>query len=161
MIAKIGLGVVVGVALSVAASGCESTDEFPFGTPKVSLGPVDGGSVIATIRNPCAIDLDFGPLPIGAGASAFIQVENTGVGALDLSEINPSLNPEFGVNYGTQQPIQLGGFNQFAVTFEASRPGTINSSFTIETDGYNSDCPTSGGLDGSTLTIALSGSASN
>jgi len=98
---------------------------------------------------------------MGQGASATIQVMDVGDGALDLAQINPSLNAEFGVNYGTQQPIQFGEFAQFAVTFEASTPGTVSSSFTILTDGINSECPNDGGLGGSILTVALTGSASN
>jgi hypothetical protein len=43
---------------------------------------------------------------LGQGASAFIQVDNDGPGALDLSRINPTLDADFRVNYGTQQPIQ-------------------------------------------------------
>jgi hypothetical protein len=162
MVRRIGFHLGLWALVLAAAPGCESTDKTYYGTPKVGLGAVDGGSVVVTFSDPCAIEVDFGSLPNGQGTSAFIQVENIGVFALDLSEINPSLKPEFGVNYGAQPPIEPGAFAQFAVTFEASTPGTVNSSFTIATDGYNSDCPSAGSsLGGSILTIALTGTASN
>ena len=153
----------LGAVLLVAVPGCDSRcgcgwDEE--GSPQVRLGPVDGGGVIGLILNPCEIDVDFGPLPIGQGASAFIQVLNIGSGPLDLAQINPALNSEFGLDYGTQQPVESGEFGEFSVTFEASTPGAVSSSFTILTDGANSKCPSDdGGV--TVLTVALSGSASN
>ena len=160
MVSKIGW--CVGVLLLAAAPGCDLNPcgcliETP-GTPSLSLGPVDGGGVIATSPNPCVLDVDFGTLPLGQGTSTTIHVENVGTGALDLAQVNPTLSPEFGLSYGRQQPIYSGEFGEFAVTFEASAQGTVNSSFTIQTDGVNPECPN--GVN-SILTIALTGSASN
>jgi hypothetical protein len=163
MVSKIGWHVGMCVVLLAAVPGCDSHcgcgwDEA--GTPQVRLGPVDGGGVIGLIPNPCEIDVDFGAVPIGQGASAFIQVLNIGSGPLDLAQINPTLNTEFGLDYGTQQPVESGEFGQFSVTFEASTLGTVSSSFTILTDGANSECPSDdGGV--TVLTVVLLGSASN
>jgi len=163
MVARIGWSVGLYAALLAAASpGCKPCDcgWDEQGSPQVRLGPVDGGGVTGTIPNPCEIDVDFGPLPIGQGASAFIQVLNIGSGPLDLAQINPALNSKFGLDYGTQQPVESGEFGEFSVTFEASTPGAVSSSFTILTDGANSKCPSDdGGV--TVLTVVLLGSASN
>jgi hypothetical protein len=163
MVRTIGWHFGMCVVLLAAVPGCDSHcgcgwDEE--GSPQVRLGPVDGGAVTATIPNPCELHVNFGAVPIGQGASAFIQVENIGSGPLDLAQINPTLNAQFGLDYGTQQPVESGEFGQFAVTFEASTFGTVSSSFSILTDGANSRCPSDdGGV--TVLTVALTGSASN
>src|SRR4029077_15891449 len=84
-------------AIALGSAGCKaSTITTSQGTPKAALGGISGaGTVMATFPNPCEIDVDFGNVPIGLSDSATIQVDNTGSAALDLSQVNPTLDPEF------------------------------------------------------------------
>ncbi len=109
----------------------------------------------ATYPNPCEIDVDFGSVPIGLSDQATVEIVNAGSGALDLSQVNPALDPEFGLSYGAQQPIQPGEFGEFGVTFQPYKVGQVTSSFTIQTDGWNSACP--GGASNSSVTVKLTG----
>ncbi len=110
---------------------------------------------MATIPNPCEIDVDFGDVPIGLTDQVTVEITNVGSGALDLSQVNPTLDPEFGLSYGTQQPIQTGEFGQFGVTFQPYKVGTVSSQFTIQTDGSSSTCPN--GTTNATVTVKLTG----
>jgi hypothetical protein len=131
-----------------------TTGSSALGSPVVALGGQSGPTVVtAAYPNHCEIDLDFGDVPIGQISLATIDIGNTGRSTLDLQDIAPNLDPEFGVTYGTQPPIQPGGFDQFQVTFETYKVGQVNSMFSIQTDGVNPSCP----APGSVITIQLTG----
>jgi hypothetical protein len=144
-------------AAAFGSSGCkQGIIQNSLGSPEAKLGGQQGATtVVATFPNPCEIDVDFGDVPIGLTDSVTVQITNTGSGALDLSQVNPTLDPEFGLNYGTQQPIQSGEFGQFGATFQPYKVGTVSSSFTIQTDGSNSSCPN--GATNATITVKLTG----
>ncbi len=147
-----------GVALT--GPGCKKTGlGQSLGSPKVSLGGQSGSTtLIPGIPNPCEIHLDFGDLPIGLTDSVTVRIYNNGSSTLDLLPVNPTLDPEFSLSYGEQPPISGGGFDTFGVTFQPYRVGPVQSSFTIQTDGVNSECsaPTAGSP-GNVVTVMLSG----
>jgi hypothetical protein len=128
-------------------TGGTSTGSAAIGRPSISAPG-------ATIPNPCEVDIDFGNVLIGMVDNINVSVNNTGTGVLDLSPIDPTLDPEFSVTYPTPAPIQPAGFDQFSVSFSPYKVGQVTSSFTIQTDGVNAACP--GGLSAS-LTITLTG----
>ena len=128
-----------------------------------NLGGDDVGEIIsANDPNPCEIDVDFGILPVGRPpATAFIDIVNTGPDALDLSQVIPNLDPEFGLTYDIQESIKPGTLGEFTVTFQPYDAGQVSSTFTIETDGQNEGCPEPGGESyGDVLTVVLAGTGS-
>jgi hypothetical protein len=156
----------IGALLLVAPSaGCRKECVcFLEGEPRLALAFVDGGTVKASSPNPCEIDVDFGALPVGQGASATatIQIENVGSGALDIAQVNPNLDPEFGLTYGDPQPIQPAEFGEVTVAFQPYRAGQVQSTFTIQTDGLNEQCPSPvEGESGDVLVVMLTGSGSS
>ena len=146
-------------ALALGSSGCKSGNlGLNVGEPEPKLGGQQGATTIiasSPATNPCELDVDFGDVPIGLTDSATLQISNIGSGALDLSLLQPTLDPQFGLNFGTQQPIQPGSFGQFTVTFQPYKVGVVSSTFTINTDGANKLCP-NGALN-TPVTIVLSG----
>jgi len=111
--------------------------------------------------NPCEIDVDFGTLGVGQSATAFIQIMNSGVAALDVSQVNPALDPEFILDFGPQESIPPGTLSQFTVTFQPDKVGEVSSTFTIQTDGINPDCPApTGSSSGNDITVVLAGTGS-
>jgi hypothetical protein len=146
-------------SLAFASSGCKSTGVVgSVGIPKAALGGQQGPTTITpTSPNPCEIDLDFGNVPIGQTETATVQIDNQGAGALDLSQVNPNLDPEFGLNYGTQSAIQPGSFGVFTVTFQPYKAAKVSSTFTIQTDGLNSACPAPTSGADSSITVTLTG----
>ena len=144
-------------------SGCKCIGRCGGGdaaaSPRVHLGAQTGDTTAtATYPNSCEVDLDFGDVPIGLIDTAVIQIENIGDAALDLSQVMPSLDPEFVVNWGTQQPIQPGSFGQITVTFQPYNVGQVTSTFTIPTNGVNSQCPApTGSSADNTVTVTLTG----
>ena len=149
---------VAGVAL--AGSGCKKTGlGSSVGTPKATLGGQSGSTTVnATFPNPCEIDLDFGDLPIGLTDSVVVRINNDGSSALDLSQVIPTLDPEFSLSYPQQAPIQAGAYGSFTVSFQPYRVGQVTSMFTIQTDGINSLCPApTGNSTGDTITVSLAG----
>ncbi len=140
-------GAVVGSTTGTSARGP--------GIPRIALGGQSGPALVtATNPNPCEIDLDFGEVPIGQTSTATVEIDNVGRSTLDLQDISPNLDSEFGVKYGTHPPIQPGSFDQFQVTFETYKVGQVNSMFLIQTDGVNPSCP----APGSSITVQLTGS---
>jgi len=122
--------------------------------------------------SPCEIDVDFGNLPLGQASSATVRIENVATvsspecaaagSILELSQVNPTLDPEFTVDDGPRPPVPAGQFDQIEVGFQPYKAGQVQSTFTTQTDGANPMCPTlgSGGY-GSFLTITLTGSGAN
>jgi len=155
---------VLAMGMILVGSGCKSEECIceRFGSPTVDLGGYDGGEIIsANDPNPCEIDVDFGTLGVGLSATAFIQIGNTGAAALDTSQVNPTLDPEFGLSYGPQEPIQPGTSSEFTLTFQPYKVGQVSSTFTIQTDGINSECPAPTGTSaGDLLTVVLAGTGS-
>src|ERR1700722_1805172 len=126
------------------------------GSPQGKLGGQQGATTVtATFPNPCEIDVDFGNAPIGLRDQATVEITNVGSGALDLSQVNPTLDPEFGLSYGTQQPIEPGEFGEFGLSFQPYKVGTVTYAFTIQPDGWNSTCPS--GAPNASITVKLTG----
>jgi hypothetical protein len=155
------LVLVISAVLALSCAGCFEKsyclDCGAAGIPKVMLGAhSDAGTVAAQYPNPCEIDLDFGTVATGQEAAASIEIANLGGGPLDLSQVNPDLDPEFGLDYGVQEAIEPGAFDLFTVTFEPTEAGMVTSTFTIQTDGLNTECPSSGDVD-SSLVVVLGG----
>jgi hypothetical protein len=147
----------VAAAVALGSSGCkQGFIQNSQGSPQAKLGGQQGATtVVATFPNPCEIDVNFGDVPIGLTDQVTVEITNVGSGALDLSQVNPTLDPEFGLSYGTQQPIQSGEFGQFGATFQPYKVGPVTSSFTIQTDGVNTTCP--GGTANAAVTVKLTG----
>jgi len=148
-------------AIALGSSGCKNQGlKGNIGLPKVNLGGQTGDqTATATYPNPCEIDLDFGNIPIGLIDTATVQIVNNGTGALDLSQVVPTLDPEFSLNYqNTQQLIEPSTLGEFTVSFQPYKVGMVSSTFTIQTDGVNSACPApTGANSGDTVTVVLSG----
>jgi len=148
-------------AVALGSSGCKGTGiQSTLGSPEAKLGGQSGATTVTwTSPNPCEIDVNFGDVPIGLTDTVTVQIDNIGSGALDLSQVNPTLDPEFGLNYGTQQPIQPGEFGEFGATFQPYKVGTVTSSFTIQTDGVNTSCQAAAGSTSTnaTVTVVLTG----
>jgi hypothetical protein len=133
------------IALGIALAGCGS-------------GPGPGIPSIAgaSSQNPCQIIVDFGEVAIGLTSSATVEVMNNGGRALDLSAESGGLDPEFGVNASSLSAIQPGNSGTLGLTFQPYKIGQVQSTLTIETDGFNPACPSSG-TSRSTLTVQLTG----
>ena len=145
---------ILGVA---GSSGCKGSSpsggDGGRGIPAVDLP----GSQIPPMT-PCELDLDFGDVPLGAVDSVVFQIENDGDGVLDLSTINPTLDPEFALDAGTLQSIQPGRSDYVTVTFQPTRVGVVTSAFAIQTDGINPRCSAqTGSSTGNIITVALTG----
>ena len=97
-----------------------------------------------------------GSLATGQEIVATIEIFNVGSGTLDLAQVDPTLDPEFVLDYGTQQPIQPGEFGEFSVTFRPDKPGQVQSTVTVQTDGINPNCP-SGPSSYNAVTVQLTG----
>ncbi len=149
----------VATAIALGSTGCKGTQVTSvYGVPKAALGGVSGsGTPTASFPNPCEIDVDFGNVPIGLSDTASVQVQNTGTSPLDLSQVNPTLDPEFSLSYPTPQPIEPGNFGQFSASFQPYKVGQVTSSFVIQTDGVNSACPAPAGGGNSSVTIQFTG----
>ncbi len=131
--------------LVLALSACKDPRiTSSLGAPEVSMGGQTGDAT-ATIPNPCEIDINFGSVPIGLTDSVTVVIKNVGSSALDLSQVNPTLDPEFGLNYGPQAPIASGSVGELSVTFQPYKVGQVQSTFTIQTDGLNAQCPAPSG----------------
>ncbi len=133
-------------ALVMVCTGCNSDCIGACGPepiPEVDLGGQSdhAGTVVAQDPNPCQIDVDFGTVTTGQQVTATIEIKNLGAGTLDLADVNPSLDPGFSLNYGTRQPILPGGYKEFSVTFRPYKAGQVQSTFMIQTDGKNEQCP--------------------
>jgi len=150
-------------AVALGSTGCKKNGLIVVnGSPNAKLGSISGsGTPTATNPpgNPCEIDVNFGNVPIGLSDEVTVQIDNNGQGALDLSQVNPTLDPEFSLTYGQQQPIGPGNFGEFSITFQPYKVGQVQSTFTIQTDGLNSQCPapTGSASGGSIVTVQLSG----
>jgi hypothetical protein len=146
--------------LVMGCVGCKRTDGCcVLGSPQVVLGaPFADAGILVQYPNPCEIDMDFGTMATGQTITAPIEVENVGVGVLDLSQVDPTLDPAFVLDYGTPPPIQPGTFWQLDVTFQPSEADRVQSTFTIQTDGINPLCPVpTGSYSGNVVTVQLTG----
>ena len=147
--------------LSLGYAGCKYGGPTPAeGIPEVALASISDAGIVAQDPNPCEIDVDFGTVSMEQEVAASIEVENLGFGELAVSQVNPTLDPEFGLNYGTQQPIEPGELDEFTVTFQPYMTGQVQSSFTIQTDGTNEQCPTPTGGN-SIMTVQLTGTGAS
>ena len=117
--------VALAAGVALASSGCKKVGlGQSVGVPKAALGGQSGSTPVnATFPTPCEVDLDFGNLPIGLTDSVIVRITNEGSTALDLSQVNPTLDPAFTLNDGEQAPIQAGSFSSFSVTFSPVEPG--------------------------------------
>ncbi len=149
-------------AVALGSSGCKNTKlQGQSGDPSFKLGGQNGATVAVATNppnNPCEFDLNFGDVPIGLVDSVVVQVYNTGTGPLDLQQVDPTLDPEFGLNYPTPLPVPTQQFYPFTATFQPYKVGMVTSTITINTDGQNSLCPApAAGATGNTLTVVLTG----
>jgi len=161
-VAKLALGFGL-VSLTAACGGGHTLDNGPLqggaGSPSLNLGGQTGATTAtATYPTPCEIDLLWGSVPVGLTDSVTVRIENDGTGALELSQVIPTLDPAFNLSWGEQPPIQPGGFGAFTVTFKPVELGPVESTFTIQTNGFNLYCPTPPGrANDSILTVELMG----
>jgi len=123
-------------------------------------GQSDPTVATATYHNPCEIDLDFGNVPIGWVDSATVEVKNVGTSALDLSQGTPDSDQEFSLSsQNPQQTVQPSNLANFIATFRPDKVGQASSTFTIQTDGWNSQCSaaTGGSWPQDIVTVRLAG----
>ena len=138
----IDLVLAVCVVLALGCAGCKNSGAGcgMVAVPKVRQGGQFDAGTAAQYPNPCEIDLDFGTVAAGERVAAVIEILNTGSCPLDLASTDPILDAGFGLDYGIQQEIEPGSFDAFTVSFEPMGPGMVTSTFTIQTDGVNSEC---------------------
>jgi hypothetical protein len=156
------VGQALGLVGSIACGGGHTIDNGPIegraGSPSLNLGGQTGATTTTAVYpNPCEIDLAFGSVPVGLNDSVIVRIENVGAGALEVSPVNPTLDPAFTLNDGEQAPIQPGSFSSFSVTLSPVEPGPVESTFTIQTNGFNLQCPIPVGASDSILTAELMG----
>jgi hypothetical protein len=160
--AQLGLALAATLLGVAGGSGCKGTGQSGCGgddvtgSPDVMLVPDEEPFGPTT---PCELDLDFGDVPIGLSLSAVSQIKNNGDGGvLELSLLNPTLDPEFSLSYGVPPSIQPGSSDQFSVTFQPTKVGQVTSRFTIQTDGINPKCPApTDPCMGNAITVTLTG----
>jgi hypothetical protein len=156
------------IVMILAGTGCVKTECLDcggIGLPKVQLASQSGPETIdAVYPNPCEIDVDFGSLPVGQRASAAIQIEDLGAGTLDISFGAPQLDAAFDLDLAPPlppQPIEPSTLYSFSVSFEPLDTGPVSSSFAIQTDGVNPECPwPTGSSAGNDITVVLAGTGS-
>ena len=65
-------------------------------------------------------------MPIGLIDSATVEIDNNGSGALDLSQVNPTLDPEFSLTTARSSRSRPASSAQFTVTFQPYKVGSVH-----------------------------------
>jgi len=138
--------------------GCTSEDQGQCAIVS-SIGLVGDsgvGSVMATSPSATELDIDFGDIAFGQSAAATVQIQNSGPGALALSIVGPSSDPELFSVAAVSKAIAADSSGELHIDFQSYKIGPVSSTYTIDFEEPAS-CPSDAGLNHPPVTLNLTG----